>query len=54
MARLLEPADVEALHEPCEFDGFLGRPAAIGIHGEQKVRAGGFARRRDALRIFLR
>src|SRR5438093_6480058 len=38
--RPLEPGDVEVLDEAREADGFLHRPAAIGVHGQDEIGTG--------------
>src|SRR3989449_11732615 len=54
VTRLLEPADVEVLDEAREADGFLHRPAAIGVHGQDEIGTGRVARGRDAFGVLFR
>src|SRR5207249_9101910 len=44
VARLFEPADAERLDDPREPDRVLGRPATVGIDGQDEVAPGDAAR----------
>ena len=54
VAGLLEPADVEGLHQAREAHGVGHRPAAVGVDRQDEVGAGGPARGVDPLRVLLR
>src|SRR5689334_9302682 len=51
MTRLFEPANVEMLDAAREIDRVGRAPAAVRIHSEHEIGAGGFARSFDALRV---
>src|SRR5207245_4494138 len=54
VTRLLEPADVEGLDEVGEANRVRGRPPAVGVDGENEVRAGGPPCRLDAPGVLVR
>src|SRR5262249_429885 len=53
VTRLLEPSDVEGLHEPGEADRIGRRPAAVRVDREHEIGAGGAPSSLHALRVRL-
>ena len=53
VARLLEPGDVERLHQPRKAFGAAPVPAPVGVHRQHELRSRALAAGRHALRVLL-